>query len=417
MFLAAHEFQCIRPVALIAALAQGRSLWIRNPGARVEEARRDLFGEEGDSDFFILMRAWSYAQKCRYDLDRCQRLGIHAQTARQVEPLFEAFLDIAKREGLELSGPPLSNDRVQKCLLLGFADHLAKRCDSGSLRCRLVHRRGGVLFRETVVRDYDLLVAGEVQEIENRDGELQVMLGLNTGIKIEWIHELFPNQFNNDDEVTYDPSRRRVVVLKKKSFRELDLEISHSEKPPLDRAASVLAEQVLKGECPLKTWDDAIEQWITRVNELGNWWPELEIPKIGEEERKLMIEQICLGATSYKEIKEKPVASFVRSILSASQQDLVERYAPDRLELKSGKKAKITYSINGPPLLSARIQDLYGIEGDLSLAEGRVKLTIQVLAPNFRPVQITQDLTIFWKEMYPKLKQELQRKYPKHEWR
>ena len=91
--------------------------------------------------------------------------------------------------------------------------------------------------------------------------------------------------------------------------------------------------------------------------------------------------------------------------------------APERLELPNGRKAKITYAAGQPPALSARIQDLYGVESDLKIAAGKVPLVIQVLAPNQRPVQITTSLATFWKESYPKLKQELSRKYPKHEWR
>ena len=69
------------------------------------------------------------------------------------------------------------------------------------------------------------------------------------------------------------------------------------------------------------------------------------------------------------------------------------------------------------PVLAARIQDLYGLNGSLRICEGRVAILVHILAPNHRPIQITQDLSNFWKEAYPKIKQELQRKYPKHEWR
>ena len=83
----------------------------------------------------------------------------------------------------------------------------------------------------------------------------------------------------------------------------------------------------------------------------------------------------------------------------------------------SGKRAKITYAENAAPTLGARIQDLYGVTAELRIAGGKVPLTIQIIAPNWRPVQITTSLANFWKESYPKIKQELSRKYPKHEWR
>jgi ATP-dependent helicase HrpB len=167
----------------------------------------------------------------------------------------------------------------------------------------------------------------------------------------------------------------------------------------------------------LKEWDDAVEQWIVRVNRLRAWMPELALPAIGPEDRLALLQQICHGATSYKEIKDKPVRPVVRSWLSPQQQAWVDEHAPERIELPNGRRAKIVYSADGPPTVAARIQDLYGVTEGLWIAHRRVQLRIQVLAPNHRPVQVTDNLSLFWKEQYPKLKQELQRKYPKHQWR
>jgi ATP-dependent helicase HrpB len=93
----------------------------------------------------------------------------------------------------------------------------------------------------------------------------------------------------------------------------------------------------------------------------------------------------------------------------------VDKHAPERLELPGGRRAKITYAAE--PFLAARIQDLYGVNDDLKIAMGRFPLTIQILAPNHRPVQITKSLRTFWTDAYPKLRQQLARQYPKHEWR
>jgi len=128
-------------------------------------------------------------------------------------------------------------------------------------------------------------------------------------------------------------------------------------------------------------------------------------------------EQVCLGASSYREIKERPVWPVVKSWLSGPQLDLVEKMAPERLEMPNGRKFKIAYAGKAAPTIAVRIQDLYGVEGELRIAAGKIPLVIQILAPNQRPIQVTQNLSNFWKESYPKIKQELQRKYPKHEWR
>jgi ATP-dependent helicase HrpB len=186
-------------VALIAALTQGRDLLVRRQGRQVEDARDDLFGGETQSDFFVLMRAWRYADRNGYNLDRCRRLGIHAQSARQVGPLFEQFLNIAKREGLDVSEKRAATDAIQRCILLGFSDHVGRRLDVGTLRCELVHGRRGVLARESVVQNSPLLVVTEVHEIQSgtgKDKELNVLLTMATAIQKEWLRELFPADFH-----------------------------------------------------------------------------------------------------------------------------------------------------------------------------------------------------------------------------
>jgi ATP-dependent helicase HrpB len=132
----------------------------------------------------------------------------------------------------------------------------------------------------------------------------------------------------------------------------------------------------------------------------------------------LLIEQICQGATSYKEIKDRPVWPIVKSWLNRAQQQSLDDLAPERIKLASGRAAKIIYDSDGSaPTIAARIQDLYDTPRGLSIGRGRIPLRIQVLAPNHRPIQITIDLETFWRDGYPKIKKELQRKYPKHVWR
>ncbi|MEI6306570.1 MAG: ATP-dependent helicase C-terminal domain-containing protein, partial [Deltaproteobacteria bacterium] len=89
---------------------------------------------------------------------------------------------------------------------------------------------------------------------------------------------------------------------------------------------------------------------------------------------------------------------------------------PERIEVGS-KRLKISYAANEPPSLSATIQELYDLKSTPRILGGKFPLLIKILAPNRRPVQVTQDLEGFWRETYPKIKPELQRRYPKHPWR
>lgn len=415
MLLAADKLGCVRAAALIAALSQSRSILLRSEGKRMDELREDILGGEGHSDFFTLMRGWRFAQGRNFDPQKCRQLGIHAGGAREVGGALEQLLRLAERAGLDVAEKPASSEAIQRCILTGFSDQLARRVDRGTLRCRLVHHRVGELARESAVREADLLVAGEIREVQSRD-ELRVLLSQATAVQEEWLRELYPGDFRDGEETLFEPTTRRVVTRRTRLFRDLVLDFVERDSTDAEAAARLLTEEVISGRCPLKNWDDAVEQWLARLACLRDWIPELELPRADDEARRAIIAQICHGAFTYKQIKDIDVWPALRDWLSASSQRALDQFAPGRFELPGGRKARIIYTYGQPPMTAARIQDLYGFN-NLTVAKGRVPVTIQVLAPNQRPVQITSDLANFWKESYPKIKQELSRKYPKHEWR
>lgn len=420
MFLAAQDRNCVPVIARLAALTQGRPLFVRPIDKMTESAREDLLGRERESDFFLLQRALRYAEKSNFDPGRLRRLGIHGISARAASDLAEQFLRIAKDEGLatDLGSAPASAD-VRKCILAGFADQVAKRLDTGTLRCALVGGRRGVLARDSAVDEAPLLVVGEVREIEGRDAELNTLLSQATAIEEDWLRELFPRDFRDEDEPIYDAQQRRVYLRRRRYFRDLPLAEKMMDDFPRDLAAGLLAAEVHAGRLRLELLDENVEQWVARLNSLALWMPELELPPLREEDRLPLLEQLCLGSFTYNQIKDKPVAPVFRTWLNRQQLAWLEEYAPDRLDIPGARKApKLRYSGTAePPVVAARIQDLYAVEGGLFVAARRVPVTIEVLAPNMRPVQVTKDLATFWRESYPKLKQELQRRYPKHEWR
>ena len=223
MLMAGHDYHCTREAALIAALTQDRDLLMRHPSKFVREAREDLLGERADSDFFILMRAWRYAQQNDFRTEACNRLGIYARSARQVSPLVQQFLRVAAEQGLTLNERAASQEAMRKCVLTAFIDQLALRRDEGTLRCDLVHARRGELARESAVRHSRLFVAAEIDEIERSNHELNVILQLATAVEEAWLNELFPEALNERLEVTFDASGKRVVARQLKLFRDLVL--------------------------------------------------------------------------------------------------------------------------------------------------------------------------------------------------
>jgi ATP-dependent helicase HrpB len=273
------------------------------------------------------------------------------------------------------------------------------------------------LARESVVQQHPLLVAAEVREVEAADKTLNTILSLATAIEPDWLREQFPEDFRVESQISFDPMAKRVFAEEQTRFRDLVLAKRRSESVPTDEAARLLASEVVQKRLTLRNWDESVEQWILRLNQLSGWCPELGLAPLTDEDRHHLIEQVCQGAFSYKDIKDREVRPVVQSWLSREQQELLNKHAPERFTFANGRTPKIHYVANGRPYIESRIQELFGIKGTPKIAMNRVTLQVHILAPNMRPVQITQDLVSFWREQYPKIKKEMQRKYPKHEWR
>ena len=415
MLLAAQEFGCVHQACLVAALTQGRDLLLRNVDKVTAGFREDLLGEKATSDFWILMRAWNYAAQNQFRLDACRKLGIHAVTARQVGPLLEQFFRIAKSEGLDTKPHEVKDEALQKCILIGFSDRVARRLDQGTLRCELVHNRRGVLARESVVGHSELIVVAEVREVEGR--EVNTILSLATAIDSAWLREFFPGDIESDLHVQFDAQQKRVVAAELLKFRGLALSAKRIDPPPADAAARILTDEIIAGRLPLPNWDHSVEQWLARLDFLCANCPELQLPPFTDDDKAHVIGQLCLGAVSYKDIKEREVKPVVMSWLSAAQKELLDKHAPERLSLPNDRTPKVVYEKNKSPFISLRIQELYDVNQTPKIAIGRVPVTVHILTPGMKPIQVTQDMPNFWREHYPKIKSELARKYPKHVWR
>ena len=307
------------------------------------------------------------------------------------------------------------DEALQKCILIGFSDRVARRLDQGTLRCELVHNLRGVLARESAVQHSPLFVVAEVREVEGR--EVNTILSLATAIEVDWLREFYPEDMESSLHVQFDSTAKRVQAAELVKFRGLALSAKRVEPPPADMAAQLLADEIIAGRLPLPNWDHSVEQWLLRLRLLCQHCPELQLPPITEDDRKHIIEQLCHGAVSYKDIKEREVKPVVMSWLSEPQRGLLDKHAPERLSLPNGRTPKVAYEATGSPHISLRIQELYDVTQTPKIAMGRVPVLVHILTPGMKPIQITQDLASFWREHYPRIKSELQRKYPKHLWR
>ncbi len=445
MMIAAQKLDCSRQIAMIAALSQGRDIMLKIDNKRLATERDELLGE-ADSDFSHRLTLLGMARRKNFDHEFCRKWGIHSVAARQADKLAEQFLKIAEAKSLTsrsntpaTTNPKISattnpaslsrgivvaneevplQQRIARCVLLGFVSQLARRIDEGTLRCRLVHGRVGELRKTSAARRAKLFVAAEIDEIQTR-GEVTVFLDLATAVEESWLEEYFPNEFSEATSVRYDAVQKRVLTLRERSFRGLVLATKLLPDFPSDEASKILAEEILAGRLRLEDWDERVEAWIRKVNFAAKHCPELEIATIDADARRMLVEEICLGATSYKDIRNKPVWETVRGWTTREQAAAIAATLPDTISLPHKKHpAKICYTEDCEAVVSATVQELYDADGTkLRVCGGRVPLVIEVQSPARRTFQRTSDLDAFWKTSYESVKKELKGRYPKHEWR
>ncbi len=411
LLLEASRRRCVANATRIAAVAQGRPICL-DPNAE-NSAEADL-----QSDFLTHLHAMDLAAANNFDPGRCRQLGIHANAARQAQQVANQLMALARQQGLDCRGSSDNPTALCKCILAAFSDQLAIRRDEGTLRCRLIHGRSGELRRTSAARGSQLLVAAEIDETAAR-GEVTTLLGMVTAVEEEWLHEIFPDDFAETVDVSFDRIQKRVVTRRSRLFRDLVLEQTTSDAADSDEAARLLAAEVRSGTIQLRQWDEAIEHLIQRINCAARHCPELEISPIDDSARSLILEEFCHGARSVRELQQKDLRSAIVGWLSPEQQAALTLVTPEELNLPARKRpVRIRYDADGGATVAATVQDFYDAKpAQLKIADGRIPLRFEILAPNRRPIQITNDLERFWSASYPEVKKQLKGRYPKHEWR
>jgi len=291
-----------------------------------------------------------------------------------------------------------------------FPDRICKRRQPKEPRGVMVGGRGVNLSEQSTVYDAELFAA--VDMIDLNKPELVVRRA--SGVKRSWLPA---SHLTTTVDVVYDSTREKVVAFKRTRFCDLILDESISSIPPEIDSGSVLAEAVIANFDIAALIDDPSKDYLNRIRLLQEWLPELEWPEFDSTNQwKMFLPEWCFGCTSIAELRARSVISAIQSHLTRDQLAIVEREAPEYINLQSGRRVKLQYEPGKPPVLAARIQELFGVSETPRVARGRVSVMMHLLAPNYRVQQITPDLNSFWKNTYPEVKKELKGRYPKHKW-
>ena len=162
--------------------------------------------------------------------------------------------------------------------------------------------------------------------------------------------------------------------------------------------------------------DDASVAWLARFDLASRMMPEFDWPTLEADDWPDLIALACQGKRSQADVHPGSLLAILKGKLSYAQNRHLDEQVPDALAVPSGNRIKLTYATEGPPVLAVRLQELFGWTDTPRIAGGRVAVVLHLLGPNYRPVQITDDLKSFWSGAYFQVRKDLRARYPKHSW-
>jgi ATP-dependent helicase HrpB len=236
-------------------------------------------------------------------------------------------------------------------------------------------------------------------------------------VREEWLHQFFKSNWAVDSSLIWNPVRQTVDEVTSRTCLGVVIEQRIDAPRNTHAAGEVLAEAIIQQGLALDGWSCEVNEWIARVRWLSELAPGQHLAIMNDEERRLVIHELCRGQTRYADVKGRPVLPLVRELYSPQQLHTIDTLAPPSIVLASGRRLRVQYTPGQPPHIRARIQEIYDLRSTPRIADGNAPVVIEILAPNMRPVQITNDLASFWERHYPAIKPALARRYPKHEWR
>jgi len=275
-----------------------------------------------------------------------------------------------------------------RAILAGYPDRVAKRRAPGSARFLLASGHGAVLGRESGVRDAEFIVAVDVQGGRAGAGS-EATIRIASGIEPEWLsrHAALATRI---EHVIDESGRARATE------REMYGEIAVVERPaPIDPEIA----RVLVAHAYLQRGLSEGDAQLMRRLRFADLPFELEH----------LVAAAAAGRRSVGEID-------LRDALDRRAASELDRLAPERLEVPSGRTAPLRYEEDGSLTASVKLQELFGLAETPRLGPRRTPVTFELLAPTGRPVQTTRDLRSFWNTTYQQVRKELRGRYPRHPW-
>jgi ATP-dependent helicase HrpB len=290
-----------------------------------------------------------------------------------------------------------SSTALGLAILHAFPDRVARRRKDNQLL--LASGGSAVLACETRA---EFLVA---LDIEDRSEHALPLVRLFCAIEPDWLID----KMTARSGVEWNRAAERVDAVSALMYENLVIEETRSGAPDPELAAALLAEHALDTGIERFVDKQEFDQCLARIAFASE---HASIPKLDVSDA---FRELCHGLKSFAELKVAGT-SLISTLEQRAGAKLLNDIAPSRIRLSGGRQTKINYETGKTPWIASRLQDFFGLRETPRIANGKVAVVVRLLAPNQRPVQTTTDLTGFWQRLYPQVRRELSRRYPKHKW-
>ena len=301
-----------------------------------------------------------------------------------------------------------------------FPDRIGKQHPQDPKRYLSANGRMARLFDDSALYGEPWLVASELR-FEAKDA----LLLRAAPVDEAYLRRAFAAHFREGDEVRWDANRRALVSERIERFDGIVLSSKSAGRVDPALAAQALTDAVRELGLSALPWSDALSQWRVRVKCLCAWVPELELPDLSDAALLAALDAwlkpAFAGKTRLDALDDATLGEALKSGVEWSLRQRIDQLAPTRIVVPSGMERRIDYALDdhgeaASPVLAVKLQELFGLAETPRVADGRVPLTLHLLSPAGRPLQVTQDLRGFWERTYPEVKKEMKGRYPKHPW-
>ena len=312
---------------------------------------------------------------------------------------------------------PEQVENAGEYLAYAYPDRVAKKRDgqsgAGAVSYILANGTVAELDREDVLTKYDFLAVGETTTLR---GKTKIRLAAPVAEKS--LKTILPVQERFD--VAWDSTAKCVRAWKIQFYGSMVLDRKQVADVPDDELLAVFLEGIRKTGFTALGMSKNEQAFRERVTFLHRNGYAEQYPNFSEEGLMASLEDwlapYVSGFRKLDELKKLNYRMILESALNVSDLLAMRQLAPEKFEVPSGSHITINYSDPLQPIVSVRLQELFGLKKTPSLAGGRVPLLMDILSPAMRTVQKTRDLESFWNESYFLVRKDMRGRYPKHDW-